>query len=107
MIAAAKADGKVDAEEKDAIFARLNAMDLSAEDKAFVFDELSAPLDINAVVDAADTPEHAAEIYAASLVAIEIDTPAEQAYLQMLAARLNLDADLVNEIHKAADAQTA
>ncbi len=82
-------------------------MDLSAEDKAFVFDELSAPLDINAVVDAADTPEHAAEIYAASLVAIEIDTPAEQAYLQMLAARLNLDADLVNEIHKAADAQTA
>ena len=40
-------------------------------------------------------------------MAIEIDTPAEQAYLQMLAARLNLDADLVNEIHKAADAQTA
>jgi len=107
MIAAAKADGKVDAEEKEAIFARLNAMDLSPEDKAFVFDELSAPFDINAVVAAADTPEHAAEIYAASLVAIEIDTPAEQAYLQMLAARLNLDADLVNEIHKAADAQTA
>jgi uncharacterized membrane protein YebE (DUF533 family) len=62
MIAAAKADGKVDAEEKEAIFARLNAMDLSAEDKAFVFDELSAPFDINAVVAAADTPEHAAEI---------------------------------------------
>lgn len=107
MIAAAKADGKVDAEEKEAIFARLNTMDLSPEDKAFVFDELSAPLDINAVVAAADTPEHAAEIYAASLVAIEIDTPAEQAYLQMLAARLELDPDFVTEIHKAADAQTA
>ena len=107
MIAAAKADGKVDAEEKEAIFARLNAMDLSAEDKAFVFDELSAPFDINAVVEAADTPEHAAEIYAASLVAIEVDTPAERAYLQMLAARLELDPDLVNEIHKAADAQPA
>ncbi|HCR65335.1 MAG TPA: DUF533 domain-containing protein, partial [Oceanicaulis sp.] len=59
------------------------------------------------VVAAADTPEHAAEIYAASLVAIEIDTPAERAYLQMLAARLELDSDLVNEIHKAADAQPA
>lgn len=107
MIAAAKADGKIDADEKAAIFERLGQMDLSAEDKAFVFDELSAPLDINAVVAGADTPEHAAEIYAASLVAIEADTTAEQAYLQMLAARLELEPGLVAEIHKAADAQPA
>jgi uncharacterized membrane protein YebE (DUF533 family) len=105
MIAAAKADGKIDAEEKAAIFERLNAMDLDGEAKAFVFDELSAPLDINAVVAGADTPEHAAEIYAASLVAIEADTPAEKAYLQMLAARLELAPDLVAEIHAAAGAE--
>lgn len=104
MIAAAKADGKIDAEEKAAIFERLNAMDLDGEAKAFVFDELSAPLDINAVVAGADTPEHAAEIYAASLVAIEADTAAEKAYLQMLAARLELAPDLVAEIHAAAGA---
>jgi len=105
MIAAAKADGKIDTDEKSRIFERLEGMNLSAEDKAFVFDELSAPLDINAVVAGADTPEHAAEVYAASLVAIEADTAAEQAYLQMLAARLELDPGLVTEIHKAADAQ--
>jgi len=104
MIAAAKADGKIDAEEKQAIFERLNAMDLDASAKAFVFDELSAPLDVNAVVAGADTPEHSAEIYAASLVAIEADTPAEKAYLQMLAARLELDPALVAEIHAAAEA---
>lgn len=104
MIAAAKADGKIDAEEKAAIFERLNAMDLDGEAKAFVFDELSAPLDINAVVAGADTPEHAAEIYAASLVAIEADTAAEKAYLQMLAARLELAPELVAEIHTAAGA---
>lgn len=104
MIAAAKSDGKIDAEEKAAIFERLNAMDLDGETKAFVFDELSAPLDINAVVAGADTPEHAAEIYAASLVAIEADTAAEKAYLQMLAARLELAPDLVAEIHAAAGA---
>lgn len=104
MIAAAKADGKIDAEEKAAIFERLNAMDLDGEAKAFVFDELSAPLDINAVLAAADTPEHAAEIYAASLVAIEADTAAEKAYLQMLAARLELAPELVSEIHAAAGA---
>lgn len=102
MIAAAKADGKIDAEEKDAIFERLKTMPLSAEEKAWVFDELSTPLDINAVVARADTPEHAAEIYAASLVAITADTPAEQAYLEALAAKLRLDSVLVTEIHKAA-----
>lgn len=107
MIAAAKSDGKIDTEEKAAIFERLNAMDLDAQSKAFVFDELSAPLDINAVVAPATTPEIAAEIYAASLVAIEADTPAERAYLQMLAARLELEPGLVEEIHRTADAETA
>mgnify|MGYP006286549255 CR=1 FL=1 len=107
MIAAAKADGKIDADEKQAIFERLNTMDLDAGSKAFVFDELSASLDINAVIAPATTPELAAEIYAASLVAIEADTPAEQAYLQMLAARLELDPGLVEEIHRTADAEPA
>lgn len=102
MIAAAKADGRIDAEEKDAIFERLKAMPLSAEEKAWVFDELSAPLDINAVVARADTPEHGAEIYAASLVAITADTPAEQAYLEALATKLRLDPALVTEIHRTA-----
>ncbi|KPP81468.1 MAG: putative membrane protein [Oceanicaulis sp. HLUCCA04] len=104
MIAAAKADGKIDAAEKERIFARLNTLDLSAEDKAFVFDELAAPLDLNAVVAGASTPEIAAEIYAASLVAIESETPAEKAYLNMLAVRLDLEPGLVTEIHKMAGA---
>jgi uncharacterized membrane protein YebE (DUF533 family) len=107
MIAAAKADGKIDADEKSAIFERLNTMDLDPADKAFVFDELSAPLDINAVIAGATCPETAAEIYAASLVAIEADTPAEQAYLQMLAARLELEPGLVEEIHRSAEAASA
>ncbi|ODT69575.1 MAG: hypothetical protein ABS75_15920 [Pelagibacterium sp. SCN 63-23] len=102
MIAAAKADGRIDATEKEAIFERLKSMSLSAEEKAWVFDELSSPLDINAVVARADTPAHAAEIYAASLVAISADTPAEQAYLEALAAKLKLDPALVAEIHRTA-----
>ena len=102
MIAAAKADGKIDAEEKEAIFGKLETMNLSSEEKAWVFDELSSPLDINAVVARADTPEHATEIYAASLVAITADTAAERAYLDALASKLKLDPALVAEIHKAA-----
>lgn len=102
MIAAAKADGGIDADEKERIFKRLEAMDLSAADKAFVFDELSSPLDIEAVVRGADTPEHAAEIYAASLVAIDGTRPEEQRYLETLASRLSLPQALVTEIHAAA-----
>jgi uncharacterized membrane protein YebE (DUF533 family) len=102
MIAAAKADGRVDADEKEAIFGKLESMNLSSEEKAWVFDELSSPLDINAVVARADTPEHATEIYAASLVAITADTASERAYLDALASKLKLDPALVAEIHKAA-----
>lgn len=104
MIAATKADGQIDAAEKDAIFKRLETMPLGAEEKAFVFDELSSPLDINAVVARADSAEHGAEIYAASLVAITADTPAERAYLDALAHKLRLDPGLVAEIHKNAGA---
>ena len=102
MIAAAKADGRIDGDEKERIFQRLEDMKLSGAEKAFVFDELSTPLDIEAVVRGADTPEHAAEIYAASLVAIEADTATERAYLDTLASRLSLPDALVQEIHKAA-----
>jgi uncharacterized membrane protein YebE (DUF533 family) len=105
MIAAAKADGRIDAEENRRIFARLEATDLDPQSKAFVFDELSSPLNLDAVVAGADTPEHAAEIYAASLVAMDADTPAEKAYLQMLAARLGLEPALVEEIHRVAVAE--
>ena len=102
MIAAAKADGQIDAAEKDAIFKKLETMPLSPAEKAFVFDELASPLDIDAVAARATTPEQAAEIYAASLVAMVNDTPSERAYLEALAYKLELDAGLVAEIHRAA-----
>ena len=104
MIAATKADGQIDAAERDAIFKKLEAMPLGAEEKAFVFDELSSPLDLNAVAERADSAEHGAEIYAASLVAITADTPAERAYLDALAHKLGLHAGLVAEIHRQAGA---
>lgn len=107
MISAAKADGQIDAEEKQRIFKRLETMPLSAEEKAFVFDELSSPLDLDAVVARADTPEHAAEIYAASLVAMKPDTPTERTYLEALAYKLKLAPALVAEIHKTAGLESS
>jgi uncharacterized membrane protein YebE (DUF533 family) len=94
MIAAAKADGHIDADEQRRIFDRLDTLELGMEEKAFVMDELRKPLDIDAVVRAASSPELAVEIYTASCLAIDPDDPAEQAYLAMLASRLKLDPGL-------------
>ena len=57
-------------------------------------DGVGAGVAIDAVVAAATSPELAVEIYAASVLAIDPDDPAEQAYLAMLASRLKLDPGL-------------
>ena len=99
MIAAAKADGHIDAAEQAKIFAQMDELNLTAEEKAFVVDELRRPLDVDAVASAARSPEEAAELYAASLLAVDVDNAAERGYLAMLAARLNLDEKLVAHLH--------
>jgi len=106
MIAAAKADGHVDAQEQARIFAEMDKLPLAADDKAFVMDELRAKLDIDAVASAASTPEEAAEIYTASLLAIDVDNAAERGYLGMLAARLKLDDALVAHLQQSVAAAT-
>lgn len=94
MIAAAKADGHIDAEEQQRIFGKFDEAGLDMEEKAFLMDELRKPLDIDAIVSLADNTEQAVEIYAASCLAIDPDDPAEQAYLAMLSARLKLAPEL-------------
>ncbi len=102
MIAAAKADGHIDSAEQARIFSHLDDFGLDAEAKTFVMDEIRAPLDVERIVSLARTPAMAAELYAASLLAMDPDTPAERAYLDLLAARLGLEKGLVGEIERAA-----
>jgi uncharacterized membrane protein YebE (DUF533 family) len=107
MIAAAKADGHVDAEERERIHGRLSAIGLAGEDARFIEAELASPPDLERLVKEATSPEVAAEIYAASLLVITPDHPAERAYLELLAARLNIDPGLKLELEKAVAAQAA
>jgi uncharacterized membrane protein YebE (DUF533 family) len=106
MIAAAKADGHIDAKEQANIFAQMDQLTLTSDEKAFVIDELRAPLDIDALARAVTSPEEAAEVYAASLLAIDVDNAAERGYLGMLAARLNLDEKLVAHLHATIEASS-
>jgi uncharacterized membrane protein YebE (DUF533 family) len=98
MIAAAKADGQVDAAESQRIMAQVGRANLSAEEQAFLLDELAKPLDLDAVIAGVRTPQQAAEVYAASRLVIADASAAEQAYLGLLAARLNLDAHATREL---------
>jgi uncharacterized membrane protein YebE (DUF533 family) len=94
MVGAAKADGHVDAEEQQRLFSEVERLGLDAEAKAFVFDLLSQPVDLTSVTNAVATPEQGAEVYLASRLAINPDVPAERVYLDALAARLKLPAEL-------------
>ena len=98
MIAAAKADGHIDAIEQERIFATVDRMELSAELKALVFDLLRQPLTVEDVARGVEGLEHKAEIYGASCLAIDEDDPRERAYLDQLERALNLPDGLANQI---------
>ncbi len=105
MIAAARSDGRLDAQESQAIFQRIESLGLDSESQSMMVAEMGRPVDVDAIVNSATTPEVAAEIYVASLLAIEVDTTAEKSYLAMLAARLNIPPELAAELQRQVEAQ--
>jgi uncharacterized membrane protein YebE (DUF533 family) len=105
MISAAKADGQIDTQESQAILNRINGLDLPAEDKAFLFEEYGRPLDIAALAEAVDSPEHAVEVYAASALMLGPPSAPERIYLDSLARALGLEPALVQHIHATVDAE--
>jgi uncharacterized membrane protein YebE (DUF533 family) len=98
MVAAAKADGHVTSAERRRIAAQLPELGLGPEAEALIAEELDAPLDVGRIAALAASPEEAAEIYAASLLVVDPEAPAERGYLAMLAARLKLDPGLVEHL---------
>jgi len=107
MIAAAKADGQIDAQESQMILNQINSLDMPAEDKAFLFEEYGRPLDVPGLTAAVDSPEHATEVYAASVMMVDPPSPPEQIYLDTLARELGLAAGLAGEIHATVHANRA
>jgi uncharacterized membrane protein YebE (DUF533 family) len=98
MIAAARADGHIDDEERQKIGARLSLSGVGPEAERFMMEELEKPVDLDALVTAAATDEQKVELYTASRLAIEPDNRTERGYLDMLAGRLGLADALVDHI---------
>jgi len=98
MIAAARADGHIDEAERRKISERLKASGIDGEVETFLIEELERPVDVDALIAAAQTEEQKVELYTASRLAIEPQTRAERGYLDMLAGRLNLPDPLIDHI---------
>ncbi len=99
MISAAKADGHIDVQESQAILNQINSLNLPAEDKSFLFEEYGRPLDIEGLASDVDSPEHAAEVYAASAMMVDPPSAPEKLYLDTLARSLRLETGLTQQIH--------
>ena len=92
MIAAANADGTIDAEERAGILERAMEAGLDTATQQFLMGELRAPASLEQIA-AATRPELRLETYAAALIAISVDSDAERTYLERLAAALGLSAE--------------
>ncbi len=94
MIGAAKADGQVDPQEQQQVFEQVERLGLDAAAKAAVFDLLAKPLDLSTLDVSVGNEAQRAEIYLAARMATDGNHPGERAYLDALAARLQLPAQL-------------
>ncbi|MBF9036578.1 DUF533 domain-containing protein [Rhodobacterales bacterium HKCCE2091] len=99
MIMAAKADGRIDADERQKILGNLK--DPDPDERAFIEGELNAPVDPMAL--AGEVPDHPGlkrQIYATALTAIDLDSQAEAQFLAQLARGLGLSQGDVDAIHR-------
>ena len=96
MIQAPKSDGTFDNAEKDKLLGQLG--DVDSEEAAFVQAQLQAPVDIDGLVS--NIPDGLApQVYAISVMGIDLDTQDEVQYLHKLATAYGMQPAQVNEIH--------
>lgn len=98
MIAAAQADGHIDATEQQRIFTAVEEMDVSTEVKGVIFDLLQQQITVEELAVDAETIEQRSELYLASCLVIDPDHPSEQAHLEQLAAVLELPEGLAQQL---------
>ncbi len=96
MIQAAKSDGKIDDHEREKLLGQLG--DISQQEREFVAAEMAAPVDVRNL--AGQVPQGMEpQIYAMSVMAIDLDNRAEAQYLHDLATEMGIDKRGVNHIH--------
>lgn len=96
MVMAMKADGQIDQAEKARLLDKLS--DASAEERGFVERAMGTDMSVRDL--AAAVPQGLEpQVYAMSVMAIDLDSQAEAEYLDRLARAVGLSKQMVNEIH--------
>jgi uncharacterized membrane protein YebE (DUF533 family) len=99
MIAAANADGQITPDERQRITSKLEQAGAGPEERAVLARELESPRSADQIVREVKDQETAVQVYLASRLAMNPDTAAERAYLDFLAARLNIPADRLSQLN--------
>jgi uncharacterized membrane protein YebE (DUF533 family) len=97
MINAAKADGRVDKEEQQKILGKLGSV--TQDEIDFVNNELSQNLDVQAFAHSVPRGLEN-QVYAMSLMAIDLDSQGEAKYLHQLGQAMGIEPQVSNQIHQ-------
>ncbi len=100
MINAAKSDGQISPQEMQHIVGKLQESGAERQLQQWVMDQMTRPLDVQAFAAEIPNQQVAAQVYAASLLAIEVDTDAERQYLEQFAREVGLHPLVVGQIHQ-------
>jgi uncharacterized membrane protein YebE (DUF533 family) len=102
MIAAAAADGRIDAAEQQRILGGLQQAGLEQHAEAFIRQEIASPASVVDLAAAVTSEQEAVQLFTAARLCVDLDTQEEHDFLVALAQRLGLDGNLVAHIDAAA-----
>ncbi|MDJ0926613.1 MAG: tellurite resistance TerB family protein [Gammaproteobacteria bacterium] len=102
MIVSARADGAIDDQEWTRIEGRMAEFGLGDDERDLVMDWMRQPAEASRIAALAQNSEEAAELYLASLLAIDKDHWTEQRYLEQLREQLEIPPEFATELERAA-----
>jgi len=96
MINSAKADGTVDAQEQEKIVGKLG--EIGPEEAAFIRAEMQSPLNVQEFIQSVPRGMEQ-QVYALSLMSVNLDSKAEADYLDQLAKGFGISEQASNQLH--------
>lgn len=102
MIAAAAADGRIDAKEQQKILGGLQQAGMNEAAQQFLSKEINNPATVEDLAAAVSSPQDAVQVYTAARVAVDVDNDEEHEFLAQLAEALGIDDKLAAQVDAAA-----
>lgn len=107
MIAAAAADGRIDAKEQQKILGGLQQAGMNEAAQQFLSKEINNPATVEDLAAAVASPQDAVQVYTAARVAVDVDNDEEHEFLGRLAEALGIDDKLAAQVDEAARSTAA